>query len=674
MNARIRELKARIEELRTELERHRDLYYRAANPEITDAEYDAKERELAKLEAELDAPVPETSPTRAVGSDHVEGFATVEHPIPMLSIENAYNAEEFREFDDRCRRALALPADEQIEYLVELKIDGVAVSILYRDGEFVRGATRGDGQRGDDVSANLRVVAGIPMKLSDPPPGLVEVRGELYMTRADFEALNEERKRAGLETFANPRNTTAGTIKMKLPANVARRPMRLFAYALGASDSFAPATQAELLAAFESWGLPVSTARRACTGPDEVLACIAEWDTARHELPFETDGLVIKVNRRDWQARLGATSKAPRWVVAYKFSAKQAESTLLSVAWQVGRTGAVTPVANLTDVMLAGTKVNRATLHNPDELQRLGLMLGDVVLVEKGGEIIPKVTLVLTERRPATATPILPPTQCPACNSELTRAEGEVVLRCVNPGCPAQFRERLQHFASRNAMDIEGLGEKLVDQLVESGLVRQIAGLYGLGMEAVANLERMGEKSAANLLSGLEASKARPLSAFLFALGIRHVGISGARDLAAHFRTLEAIRTATLEQLLAVEGVGEIVARSIHDFFRSDYGRELVDGLLAVGVAPPEDPGRPAAPADSPFLGKTFVLTGALVFMSRDEAAEEITSRGGKVAGSVSRKTHVVIAGEDAGSKLAKARELGIAIWDETAFRAALGL
>jgi DNA ligase (NAD+) len=666
----------RMAELRREIERHRALYYEHATQEISDAQYDALEHELRALETAHPEFVKPGSPLRKIASDHSDGFVTVRHLSPMLSIDNCYSEAEFREFDEKRRKALNLAPDAVIDYVVELKIDGVAVSLVYEDGLLVRGVTRGDGVQGDEITANLRTLRDIPKRLRGVPSGRIDIRGEVYYERADFDRMNLDRAAAGLQLYANPRNTAAGSLKLLDANEVAARPLRMFSYAVGSVEGIdLPVSQFAMLNRLAEFGMKVESHRRLCHGPDEVAAAISHWTTERKGLPFETDGLVIKLDRRDWQERLGVTSKSPRWVVAYKFSAEQVETVLEEVTWQVGRTGAVTPVANLRPVVLAGTTVKRATLHNADEIARLDLREKDTVLIEKGGEIIPKVLHVVTDHRAPDAPAITIPTACPSCASHLQREPGEVALRCMNATCPAQIREGIQHYASRKGMDIEGLGEEIVNQLADAGLVRDISSLYELQIEQLVPLERFAEKKAANLLDGIEASKSRPLAAFVYALGIPQVGVSTARDLAREFRTLDGIREASRDQFLAVEGIGEIVADCIVGYFATPENQALLARLLASGVAPPEDTSaaqRAAVAEDSPFAGRTFVLTGELESMTRDEGKAAIEARAGKVSGSVSAKTSVVIAGEKAGTKLTKAQQLGIEIWDEAQFVAAL--
>ena len=664
------DISARMGELRTTIARHNDLYYRQAKPEISDRDYDLLVQELEQLEAEYPEFAPSDSPTRTVGSDLIQGFESHPHRLPMLSISNTYDAAELREFDARVRRGLADVNDAEIDYAVELKIDGVAVSLTYEDGMLTRALTRGDGKKGDDITHNVRTIRSVPQQLNGLFHGILEVRGEIYFENQVFAEINKRRMEAGHQPFANPRNAAAGTLKMLDSRIVAERPLTIFIHSHGYTDRRdLPTTHGAMLALYRELGFRVNPNTEVVHGIGPVLDLVEKWDVERHQLDYETDGLVIKVDRLDWREILGNTAKSPRWVAAYKFNAEQAESVLEAVTWQVGRTGAITPVANLTPVQLAGTTVRRATLHNIDEVQRLGLRLGDSVLVEKGGEIIPKVVRVLEDRRTGAEREIETPTDCPSCGHGLVRLESEVALRCINPACPEQVRERIRHFASRGAMDIEGLGEKVVDILVSAGLVKNIPDVYRLDFLQVESLEGFKEKKTQNLLDGISASQNQTLARFVFALGIRFVGTTTATDLARHFGTLEAVRSAPLEQLLAVEGVGDIVARSVHEFWRNPDNSNLVDDLLALGVDPQPDQsaGEREANRHPAFDGKTFVLTGEMESMTRTQAKEEIEKRGGKVSGSVSAKTHVVVAGENAGSKLAKAEQLGVTIWDEVA-------
>jgi DNA ligase (NAD+) len=701
--------KARVAHLRAEIERHNALYYDRAAPEVSDREYDALVAELEALEARFPGLASPDSPTRRPGGGLQEGFASVTHAVPMLSIQNTYNADELREWDARNRRGLGLGPDAPIAYVVEVKIDGLAVNLRYEHGRFVLGATRGDGTRGDDITQNLRTIARIPRSIPVPAGArILEVRGEVYYPRQAFERMNAAREAAGQKTFANPRNAAAGTLKLLDTRIVAERPLDIFLYAAGESDYPLPPTHFEFLAWLESLGFPVNPERQLCASIDEVIAATEVWEQRRHTLDYDTDGLVVKVNRRDWQAELGATSKAPRALVAYKFSAGQGQSRLLAVEWNVGRTGAVTPVAIMEPVRLAGTTVERATLHNLDELEFLGARIGDALIVEKGGEIIPKVVRVIDSLRTGAERPVEIPRACPSCGAqlerkpldadELARRARELVRReqagdldertrfrltrthepfllCVNAACPAQALERIEHYAARRAMDIEGLGPERIALLADAGLVRSIGDLYELRKEALLELPGFQEKSAQNLVEAINGSKTRPLARFLFGLGIRHVGETSARDLARAFGTLDAFLAATQEQLLVVEGIGETVAASITEFLAHEENRALLARLRAHGVepAPDETAALREAHRDPAFDGRTFVLTGELEAMTRDAAKAEIEKRGGKVTGSVSKKTNVLIAGANAGSKLGKAAELGVETWDEEAFLRALG-
>lgn len=668
------DVRRRAEHLREEIRRHDRLYYEEAAPEISDREYDALVRELDEIEQRHPELRTDDSPIRHVAGAPTEGFATVRHAVPMLSISNTYNAEELREWDARNRKGIGTA--KPIEYVVELKIDGVAVSLRYEGGRFVLGATRGDGTFGDDITANLRTLRDIPARITVPRgASVLEVRGEVYFPRKAFEKMNKERTERGEPAFANPRNSAAGTLKLLDSSLVAKRPLAMFAYSVGESDFPLPKTHWELLDYLKELGFPVNPKRQLCASIDEVIDATVEWEEERRTLDYDTDGLVVKVNRRDWQAALGATSRSPRALVAYKFSAEQGQSRLLEVQWGVGRTGAVTPVAIMEPVLLAGTTVKRATLHNLDELERLGIRVGDSIIVEKGGDIIPKVVRVLDSLRTGKEKKIAIPRHCPSCGSELERPEGEVALRCLNAACPAQVRERIQHYAGRHAMDIDGLGEKIVDQLVENDLVRDVSDLYLLEVEPLAGLERFGEKSARNLVRAIEESRTRPLARFLFALGMRFVGETSARDLARAFGTLDGFLAAGRDSLVAIEGIGEKVADEIVDFLSKKQNRELIERLRERGVNP--EPDRSAAERavhrSDAFDGKTFVLTGELSAMARNEAKEQIEKRGGKVTGSVSKKTDVVVVGDSPGSKYAKAQELGIETWDEKTFLKKLG-
>lgn len=693
------EVRARIESLRAEIEHHNKLYHQQAAPEIEDREYDLLAVELTELEAAYPEFAEADSPAHTVGSDRAEGFTTIEHPVRMLSIDNSYSADEVREFDKRIRRVLGMvessapteaepeaaevgaDATAEIEFAVETKIDGVALTVMYEDGEIRYAATRGDGSRGDDVTANALTIRAVPRRIGSAqtpaPAGRFEVRGEVFMRRPDFDALNAERRRNHKPEFANPRNLTAGTLKSLDASLVAGRTLDYFVYATGLVESELPETHLETLDYLAALGFQINPHHWLCPTVDSIIDLIGRWESERGELPYDTDGLVIKVNRRELHDRLGSTSKYPRWMLAYKFSAEQAETVLEEIVLQVGRTGAITPVAQLKPVFLAGTKVSRATLHNADELARKDIRVGDRVVIEKGGDIIPKVVRSLPNLRTGAERIFEFPDVCPVCGSAVSRPEGEVALRCVNASCPAQVKERIKHFASRGAMDIEGLGVKLVGQLVDEGLIATYADLYSLSVETLCALERMQEKSAKNLLGQLEASKSRRLGTLIFALGIRHVGATSGRLLASHYESLDALGAASAEDLAQVEGVGEIVAAAIVDFFAEEKDREIIRRLGAAGVNMRRLPEEAIAEATSAgglaFSGLTCVLTGKLESIDRAEASRRIEALGGKSSSSVSKKTDLLIAGPGAGSKMTKARRLGIEIIDEAEFLRRLG-
>lgn len=652
---------SRVRELRERIREHDVAYFVRAQPTISDREYDRLLEELRRLEdehAELRDP---DSPTRRVGGEPLDAFRTVHHSTPMLSLDNTYNRDELAEFDGRVRRGLGLEdAAPPVVYAVEPKLDGVAVSLTYESGRFTLGATRGDGARGDDITANLRTLRALPLRLSRDLD--LEVRGEVYMTHADFRRLNERALAEGRAAYVNPRNTTAGTLKLLDPRLVARRPLQLACYAVVRPERYDITGQVDALRFLHDLGLPTRGAETA-HGVDGVVERIAAWEGKRADLGFDVDGVVVKVNAiRLWE-ELGSTSRFPRWAIAYKFAAEQKPTRLLDIVLQVGRTGTVTPTAVLEPVFVSGTTVSRATLHNADEIERLDVRVGDTVLVEKAGEIIPKVVSVVTELRPKGARRFRYPAICPSCGADLVREEGEVAIRCVNAACPAQRDRSLMHYAARGAMDIEGLGEKLVLTLTREGLVRDAADLYKLTREALVPLERMGEKSAENLVAAIEASKEQGPARLLFALGIRHVGATVARVLARRFGSMRALLEAPVEELEAVDEVGPVIARSLVAFFARKENRRLLDRLAAAGVR--MDAPRAGKAARSDLAGKTVVLTGKLASLTREEAAARIEERGGKVVGSVSRKTSFVVVGEDAGSKREKAEKLGVPLWTE---------
>jgi DNA ligase (NAD+) len=664
----------RAEELRRLLNHHNYLYYVEAKPEISDREFDKLLEELKKIETEHPELVTPDSPTQRVGGQPIEGFTSVSHRHPMLSIDNTYNPDELREFDKRIRKLLS---GEAVTYVVELKIDGVAISLTYEEGQFTVGATRGDGERGDDVTHNLKTINGLPLRLrtekGQPAPALLEARGEVYMNRSDLVRLNQQRKDKGLEPFANPRNSTAGSLKLLDPRLCAERRLRLFAYGLEVSKEVKLKTHQEALALLRQFGFPVNPDIVALASIDEVIDYCLSWAERRHDLPYDTDGMVIKVDDYAQRRRLGATSKSPRWVVAYKFAAEQALTKLVSIEVQVGKTGTLTPVANLEPVHLAGTTVARASLHNADEIARKDIRVGDMVVVEKAGEIIPYVVRSEAAARSGSEKVFRFPSTCPECGAPVERDEGGVYYRCTGPACPAQLKERLRFYAHRNAMDIEGLGSALIDQLVDSGLVRSIPDIYSIDMSQILELERMGKKSAQNLLDGIATSKGRGLTRVLTGLGVRHVGEHVAELLAGAFGNIDDLMAAPAERLAQITGIGPVLAESISRFFHSTTGRKVIEDLRAQGVKLVEDAKVKPATAGGDLTGKTFVVTGTLEHYSRDEIERLIKDRGGKATGSVSKKTDYVVAGENAGSKLEKARGLGVTVLTEQEFDRLIG-
>ncbi|MBV9210816.1 MAG: NAD-dependent DNA ligase LigA [Acidobacteria bacterium] len=653
-----------IEALRAELRRHEELYYVHANPEISDAEYDAMLARLQGLEAEHPELVTPDSPTQRVGGRPAEGFAEFVHRVPMLSLDNSYNIADLRAFDERCRR---LADGREFEYVAELKIDGLSIALHYEAGVLLSGVTRGDGRRGEDVTQNVRTIRSVPLRLKSDGlqiPAQIEVRGEAYLPRHVFEEINAEREEEGAPRFANPRNAAAGTIRQLDPKIVASRRLELFPYEALAGERKIFKTHWESFEWLERAGFRVNPNRALCRSIDEVIAFCEQQELGRDDLNYEIDGVVVKVNSAALQEEFGATTKAPRWAIAYKYPARQATTQVVSIVVQVGRTGALTPVANLQPVLLAGTTVARATLHNEDEIRRLDVRVGDYVLIEKSGEIIPKVLKVIESRRTGEEQPYVFPTECPECGGVISRPEGEVVARCVAADCPAQRKARILHFASRRAMRIEGLGEALVEQLVAKDMVRDVGDLYHLKLEDVAALEWKAEKSASNLMEQIEASKQRDLPHLVYALGIRHVGERTAGILARHFRSLERLGEATIEEMDEIHEIGLTVAESVRAWFDDEGNRALCERLRASGVRTELEGGASQA-LDENFAGKQFVLTGKLETLTRDEARALIESRGGRVTSTVSKKTDYVIAGEDAGSKLEKAVALGLRVIDE---------
>ena len=662
--------RARADTLKAQIARADHRYYVLDDPEVTDAEYDALVRELQAVETEFPALRTPDSPTARVAGAPSERFRPVTHRVPMLSLSNAFTDEELVEFDARVHRVLG---PDDLVYVCEPKLDGLAVELVYVDGQLVEGATRGDGSVGEDVTANLRTIRVVPLALktpgSGPPlPARVEVRGEVFLRRADFARLNARREQEGEPLYVNPRNTAAGSLRQLDPGITASRPLSFFAYELGGWGPEAGAAPFERhtqkLAWLETVGFPVNPENRSVTGLEGVRQSHADFLARRHSLAYEVDGMVVKVDGEDARRRLGQVSKSPRWAVAYKFAPEEARTKVESIEVNVGRTGALTPVAFLSPVQVGGVTVSRATLHNPLELKRKDVRVGDQVFVRRAGDVIPEIVKVIDSVRTGAETEYVFPDHCPVCGAAAVMDEDGAILRCTGLDCPAQLQARLQHFASRGGMDIEGLGDKLAAQLVESGLVKRAADLYRLDLATLTALERMGEKSAQNLLDALERSKHPPLRRFLYALGIRHVGDATGRTLADHFRDVRAMYDADADALTRVKDVGPEMAKVIAGFFSSPQNREGVEALLAAGVSPqpPEDTSR------GPFAGRTVVLTGSLTALTREQAKEEVERRGGKVSGSVSRKTDFVVAGEESGSKLKKAAELGVKVLDERAF------
>lgn len=679
-----------------EIRRHDHAYYVLAKPSISDQEYDRLSRELLDLEKAFPDLVTPDSPSQRVGGQPLSEFRPHQHAVPMMSLDNTYSREEVREFVQRVQRLLP---GEKLEWFLEPKIDGVAISLTYRDGVLAVGATRGDGATGDDITANLKTIRSIPLRLNSPAaggkkrsvsepgpdlfgnvpapasglPSSLEVRGEVFMTKAGFKKLNADRAAAGEETFVNPRNAAAGSLKQLDPRIVAKRPLDIIVYGAGQVVGKAqPATQSELVAWLESFGFRTPERTWLCRSEEELIRAIEDLDQIRKNLAYETDGAVIKLNPLALRERCGATAKAPRWAIAYKYAAEQAETRLKTITVQVGRTGALTPVAELEPVFVAGSTVSRATLHNEEELRRKDIRVGDRVIIEKAGEVIPAVVRVVLEKRTGKEQVFQFPKNCPECGSRVSRdsltgSEENVVWRCVNPDCPAQVRGRLEHWCSRGAMDIEGGGEVLIAQLVKNGLALDVADLYRLTLEELSNLERRGEKSARNFLEGLEASKQRDMWRLLFSLGILHVGTGVAKALGRAFANLDDVFNASFERLLEVEDVGEIIAHSIVHWYGDARNRKLVDRLRAAGLNFNSSLYQPAKAA-GPFAGKTFVLTGTLPSMTREEATAKIEALGGKTSSSVSKKTDFVLAGAEAGSKLDKAQKLGVKIIDEAEF------
>ncbi len=657
----IAEIAARVEQLRKEIRKHDRKYYIEAAPEISDLEYDRLMNELQKLEQQHPELITPDSPTQRVGEQTVEWLAKVPHRVPMLSIENTYSLEDLRKYGQRTTKLLG---GEEVEWSVELKIDGVAISLIYENGVLTRGVTRGDGRVGDDVTHNVRTIRDVPLRLhTDHPPPFLEVRGEVYMPNSELVALNERQKEAGEPIYANTRNVAAGSIRLLDPRLCAERNLRLFCHGVGYCEGLRATTYVEFLEELREYGLSPTPHTRNFASFDEAVDYCQELIERLHEFDFEVDGLVLKVNRFDQRERLGTTSKSPRWLIAYKFEKYEATTKLNRITVQVGKTGAITPVAELEPVQLAGTTVSRASLHNADEIQRKDIREGDIVVVEKAGKIIPHIVRVEKHLRKENLPEFPFPTKCPECETPVVRDEGGVYIRCPNPQCPAQLKERIRYFASRSAMAIDGLGDKLVDQLVSSGLVKGFGDLYRLTKEQLVSLERVGARSAESLLEAIDKSRSRGLAALLNALSIRHVGGRVAEVLAGEFGSMDRLREATIERLASINEIGPTIAASVYNFLHSDYGIETIEDLASVGVdmTAPRKPRRAAGPLE----GKAIVVTGTLSRYTRDEIEQRIADAGGRATSSVSKKTDYVVAGENAGSKLEKAQQLGIPVLTE---------
>ncbi len=659
------EAKARAEELRQLIEDANKAYYQEAQPFISDLEFDQALEELRNIESEFDLDV-EGSPSQRVGEQPSSDFPNVEHPQPMLSLDNTYNEDELRDFDRRVRGILG---DIEFTYAVEMKFDGASIRLRYENGKFILGATRGDGTTGDEITQNLKTISDIPLKVETDIDTL-EIRGEAYMEKEAFVRLNEYRDEQGLQSFANPRNSTAGSLKMQDSREVARRPIRFFAFDLLLENQTEYPTQKSKMDLLRKLGFSVSKHFKVCQSIDEIFTVIDEWDELRHQLPYEIDGVVIKVNEDQYREELGSTSKAPRWAIAYKFEAEQASTLLESITLQVGRLGKITPVAELKAVQLAGTTVKRASLHNEDEILRKDIRPGDMVVIEKAGEIIPQVLSVVNPDREDRSPPFSMPENCPACNEKLEKLDDEVAWRCINPQCPPQVRERIKHFASRDAMDIDGLGEAIVEQLIDANLISTYADLYKLEKKDLMPLERMAEKSAQNLVDAIQNSKEQPLERLIYAIGIRFVGKTVAKDLASHFKSMDNLMRAEAEEMTQVDSIGPKIAESVSLFFGHEKNQQLIEQLRKAGL---NFEMSESDVVSTVLENKKFVLTGTLPSLSRKEASELIEKHGGKTSSSVSSNTDFLLAGDSAGSKLNKAEKLGIPILDENKFLKMIG-
>jgi DNA ligase (NAD+) len=659
--------KKRIEKFRDEINRHNYQYHVLAKPTITDQEFDRLMRELIDLETQHPELLSPDSPSQRIGGEPVEGWHTVEHAVRMMSIDNTYNEEELRAFDDRVRRGLG---EEKFSYVVEPKVDGVAVSLRYENGRLTVAATRGDGRRGDDITVNVRTIRSVPLVLHEGKniPRVLEVRGEIYMENSVFQAINKKRQEAGEETFANPRNFTAGTLKQLDPKITAWRKLRFVAHGLGQIEPLPCDSYWDCMHILQKLGFPLPEDFERFKDIDAAIKKIEAFAKIRGTLKYQTDGMVVKIDSFAQREKLGATSKAPRWVIAFKYPAEQVQTILRAVDWQVGKAGTLTPVARMDPVFVAGTTVSNASLHNIEQIEQKDIYLGDTIVIEKAGEIIPQVVQVIIGKRPKNAAKVLAPKKCPSCGSKVEKEADGPYIRCVNPACPAQLKERLRWFCARNQMNVERLGEALIDQLVEAGLLKTFADIFKLTKEQLIELERMGEKSAQNVIDSINASRDRGLDRLLAGIGIRHVGNRVGYVLATHFGSLDAIAKATVEELAEVHEIGDVIAQSVHDFFHNEAGKAAIAALEGVGINPKME--IMASRSELPLAGQTIVITGTLEKFDRSEIEEMIQKLGGKSAGSVSKKTSFVVAGENAGSKLEKAKELGVAVLSESEFLA----
>ena len=659
-------IEQKIQSLREQIRKHDYLYYVMDKPQISDEKYDELFSELKKLEQQHPQLITPDSPTQRVSGQPIKSFQQVRHAIPMLSIDNTYSAGELKDFDQRVAKGLGT---KNYSYVVELKIDGLAVSLRYEKGALALGATRGDGENGDNVTNNIKTIKAIPLRLTGDVPDVLEVRGEVYMPKKAFEKLNEEKEQQGEPLFANPRNAAAGSLKLLDAKITTQRKLSFFAYALGeAGEKFAK-THYESLEKFKKIGLPVNQNIKKAADIGEVIEICNQWEKKRHELDYQIDGLVIKIDRFDQHDMLGATGRAPRWCISYKYAAEQAQTKVLSIDVQVGKTGILTPVANLQPVLLAGTTVKRASLHNFDEIDRLDVRVGDTVMIEKAGEIIPQVMEVKKEFRPAGAKPFKPPVKCPICDSKVEKDPDGVYIRCTSLNCSAQLKEKLRYFAGRDQMDIENLGPALIEQLVDGGLVKDFADLYSLDVKTLASLERMAEKSAQNVIDGIEKSKSQTLGRLVASLGIRHVGGQNAEILAEHFGSIDSLKKAAVEELTEIEQIGPVLAKSIYEYFHDSANLKIIDKLIAAGI----NPKHKQTKQSDKLAGKTFVVTGMLENFSRTEIEQTIKQNGGKVTSSVSKNTDYVLAGTEPGSKIDKAQQLGVKIINEKDFLKIIG-